>query len=742
MRITLLANSVRSGDHELVNSDDQLSLLNDDPITGQPSAPDLLGRTAFARSCADAIDRVAREGHSSVIALIGPWGSGKSSAVNLIRAELQAPGRAPVQKRRWEVSEFNPWYYETLSSLQNGFFNTLTQSLPKDKGKVARSAIGNVLKTVSPLGSLGSIVGVDGQGIVEKVGDLLSPERNVETQKAIAEKALQEAGQPILIVLDDLDRLAPDELLMVFKLIRLTGRLPHVHYLISYDEQTLLDVLTRTGLVGSDGGRRAQDYMEKIVQIRLDLPPLRTYQASSLIDQTLSALARRHDVALEESDLNRFSTAYRLALRDRLDTPRALRRYFGQADVFLTEVKGEVDFVDFLLLTWLRSTEPLTYNLLIKHKSELVGRTTLGTDPLGDVAEAKKRWHELLAGAKVSETHLDGVASVLGLLFGRWSDVWAGRSVRREREQKKGRVANPDYFERFFAFGVPAEDIPDATVAIALDQIGRDIQGTELQIVNGAYLVSPELVLTKIEEQNLSSPIEATPLLLWLIDRHHAAPQSSGLFSPKEQTVALAARLLVEFSPAIQRAMMQDMMTAPHGFELVASVVQMLRVDETRSRAYQPEKELADEEERLARDREFIAYCRTEFDKQGAKSPLDIPDDTWFAIWPWQEIDFIDAVGWVREAIESGRWDVLDALARFVSTSTVIGVDHPQSQISDFSESVVTEAIGLPHIFETLRSQLDQAENPDAFNRVVATPDTRRRYALARLRAMRDSASH
>ena len=44
--------------------------------------------------------------------------------------------------------------------------------------------------------------------------------------------------QPILVVIDDLDRLQPDELLLVFKLIRLVGRLPSVGYILAFDERT------------------------------------------------------------------------------------------------------------------------------------------------------------------------------------------------------------------------------------------------------------------------------------------------------------------------------------------------------------------------------------------------------------------------------------------------------------------------------------------------------------------------
>ncbi len=45
------------------------------------------------------------------------------------------------------------------------------------------------------------------------------------------------------MILDDLDRLTAEELMQVFKLVRLVGRLPYVYYLLGYDEQTLVDLI-------------------------------------------------------------------------------------------------------------------------------------------------------------------------------------------------------------------------------------------------------------------------------------------------------------------------------------------------------------------------------------------------------------------------------------------------------------------------------------------------------------------
>jgi hypothetical protein len=118
------------------------------------------------------------------------------------------------------------------------------------------------------------VVGVDASGTVGLVGALIAGDRSPEKLRAEAADGLAGLEHPILVVLDDLDRLDPDELLFTFKLVRMLGRLPNVYYLIAYDEDTLLDILRRTDLVGDAPGR-AQQYLEKMVQVRLDVPPAR-----------------------------------------------------------------------------------------------------------------------------------------------------------------------------------------------------------------------------------------------------------------------------------------------------------------------------------------------------------------------------------------------------------------------------------------------------------------------------------
>jgi hypothetical protein len=88
----------------------------------------------------------------------------------------------------------------------------------------------------------------------------------------------------VLVVIDDLDRLTPIEAVEMTSLVKSLGDLPNVIYLLSYDEMKLIDLINK-GL-GVDG----RDFLEKIVQYPVHLPPIANEDLVRLLDSDLSAL--------------------------------------------------------------------------------------------------------------------------------------------------------------------------------------------------------------------------------------------------------------------------------------------------------------------------------------------------------------------------------------------------------------------------------------------------------------------
>jgi hypothetical protein len=278
--------------------------------------------------------------------------------------------------------------------------------------------------------------------------------------------------------MDDLDRLTPEELLVVFKLVRLVGHLPGVYYLISFDERTLLDVLQRSELVGNSEPR-AREFLEKIVQVRLDLPAFRERDADLLVDRSLAAVLASNSLTLTPGEQQRLSEAYYRHLQARLRTPRAIKRFFGQVDATLGQLTGNVDIVDFLLVTFLRTSEPRAYQLLWQHRAELTGTSVdLPSRPDEQPEQLIDRWRTRLQDAGVAEQHLDSVIGLMGMLFAPLRQALGYGANTQAIALRRG-IGSIDYFDRYMVFGIPDDDLPEHTFDTALQQLADGTPGTE-----------------------------------------------------------------------------------------------------------------------------------------------------------------------------------------------------------------------------------------------------------------------
>ena len=97
--------------------DSMPNYFNDSPI--ETAEDDRYGITPFAESIAKSILTIQHP-IGTTIALNGPWGSGKSSAINLIRTALQR-----ANDERLIVTDFKCWWYRGEEALALAFLQNL-----------------------------------------------------------------------------------------------------------------------------------------------------------------------------------------------------------------------------------------------------------------------------------------------------------------------------------------------------------------------------------------------------------------------------------------------------------------------------------------------------------------------------------------------------------------------------------------------------------------------------------------
>lgn len=122
--------------------------FNDEPFLDPEQGPDLLGHQQYARHMISLLGRVREQTETGVLALIGSWGSGKSSVLgNVTRRLREANG-----DDGWLIAELNPWLYSDLETLTLALFSEVREALPKDdRWSEVRQRIGGFGQSISPL---------------------------------------------------------------------------------------------------------------------------------------------------------------------------------------------------------------------------------------------------------------------------------------------------------------------------------------------------------------------------------------------------------------------------------------------------------------------------------------------------------------------------------------------------------------------------------------------------------------
>lgn len=424
-------------------------------------AEDRFGRGTFAKMITTRIDGAPVGLPSTVFGLVGPWGGGKTSLLNMVRDELKGAD--------WSVVDFSPWAAADASSLTSEFLSTLASAFGDEgEGGRLRETIFSYSRVAIPfLGLLGPL-GTVAQSAASAGIDLVNSQRPPwhVAFKDLADK-IAARGRRVLIIADDIDRLEPTELVALLRVIRLLGRFENVHYLLAYDQDTIESVLTSQGLTG-----RTTSFMEKIVQYPFEVPPMASIDKRRLLNQTVRSLIDRADessirISADQLDIREQRALSLISiLLDGLATPRSFTRFQEQLNSYATLVSfDEVDVLDFVAVTYLRVFHHALWATLPRWRGELTTRKPSATTPDGGVDPLTEQMRRL-----ADERNYRPALSMIGFLT---EDVSTG--THGGAESFSPRFANADYFERYFITHLADDDVSDALVAEALRElvIGR-----------------------------------------------------------------------------------------------------------------------------------------------------------------------------------------------------------------------------------------------------------------------------
>lgn len=335
---------------------------------------DKLSRKGFAGIAAAALRKVPSSA-GMVVSIEGAWGSGKTSALAMIEALLLTEGSPALPL----IVHFNPWLVGEKDALLRHFLSKIASTVnlndrSRDGKKVAKeikayAKVFDLVKLIPGAEPWASMI----KSVVEAAGnatDAISEYKtpDIEAYKQRVEEALQKFDRPIIVFIDDIDRLFPLEVFEMVRIIKAVGGLPRLGYVVAWDSVYVSSALEKLGVP------LATSYLDKIVQVRMPLPNLSLVARRKLINDALDELDPEVLRQRFRNQDERLGSLYHSGLRDLLDQPRDIARVFNAVRMMEPLLRDEIVFADILGLAALSVKAPAVFELLKKKPHLFAGR--------------------------------------------------------------------------------------------------------------------------------------------------------------------------------------------------------------------------------------------------------------------------------------------------------------------------------------------------------------------------------
>ncbi|PYT56973.1 MAG: hypothetical protein DMG35_21145 [Acidobacteria bacterium] len=618
--------------------------------------------------------------------------------------------------------EFNPWQWAAQDQLADAFFREIALALGKeDETKVAKqraerfSAYAAYLKVGSHiatgirplLASAFAVAGVLGLGgsfiapwmkpylavggslflclaafiawssdFAEKAATAFSSlqklkEKNLQERKGEVAGLLRQLKSPLLVVIDDLDRLTADEVRVVFQLIKANADFPNLVYLTLFQRDVVEQNLEKW-TCGS-----GKDFLEKIVQVGFDVPQVEQSKLQGVLFARLDEILADPKFS-KNFKPSRWANLFTSGLAPYFQTLRDVYRYLGVLDVRVAGMapRGsfEVNPIDLIALEVLRVFEPGVFHLLPRNKERLTRPyDARGGKNISEIErEEKLRLDSLTAAAhKESRAHAE---EILKQLFPK---VSTGNQDQYYREL---RVCHPDVFDRYFLLSIPEGDISQAHLDSLLASTGnRDALVSRFNELREKGLLAVALDRLEAYKQKVSLA-DAVPFIAALFDIGDDLPEGQpGMFAiPTWMHASRIIRWYLKEEPDItkRRSYLAEAMKISQGL-------------------YLPVMKVAIE---------------TDSQKEGRTQSERLLDDT--------SVDDLKQilVEKIRKAAESGR------LAAHPQLGTLLGVwaewagpDEPKSWVENFTQTDE----GLVVFLEAMTEKATSAGSDDSLPREI-----------------------
>ena len=313
---------------------------------------DLLGRDGLIEMIRNSI-RSSNSDHVYVIGIKGPWGSGKTTIINLVKKRmLQKDNNIII------IDDFDPWIFGTQEALLIAMYDEILSKTGMKCSLYSNWAMVNKLKkTVANYnkwsGILDSFIGVE--------------HSDYEAIKQLKQKIsayLSALNKKIVFIIDNIDRTEVDNILFLFKIIGSVFDFPNIVYVLAYDDKRIQEVF-------ADVKKVNPRYIEKIVQQEIVIPDISSERLETICENSMKTIL--HLYGVPEEEVYRYETLIRTVCNS-VTNLRQLKRYLNTSFITVFCYDNVLYKPHLLAIETIRFFEPFLYEMIKNNPRYFISR--------------------------------------------------------------------------------------------------------------------------------------------------------------------------------------------------------------------------------------------------------------------------------------------------------------------------------------------------------------------------------
>jgi len=554
-------------------NDDESDFLTNDDLAITNLSEDILGRTEKAHKLALNIQNYLNSANSSlkkrkensfVIAVLGKWGEGKTSFINLIVEKLTLENNETKNNltraccncfkiigfilklsgcssdANIEILQWDPWYFPAKTDIGKQLHRLI-------EARCRITSLINALPTIGVASLLTLILSYLVWTHLEKVGSIillfliitiilyiLSPQKQKQMWNQVLDKiswvfsydpinsllnkykfnylgTKSELGEitknrKLLIVIDDIDRMKPTQIKQIFDLVKGVGNLPNVVYLIAFDK------IVVSKAINPDNPTEREKYLDKLINCQV---PLYYNYRELLIKRITEELKTSEREIYIPPELGNVITNLREIKQLTSSTKEALSfiKNSIKDDSFYIVGNQKIDLQDINL------SQLLCIRAILLHNKAIYDLISENKEILTASDFKNEEVQQKLANFKESINNLSqsyALKQLVDSLFPIERDLNYKKDIQSipelwciaisELRKSPRSIWHPNYFEVFFALSYPKYLVNSNQYSLLLQEDNQNKQENIYQIISD--IIKKCFSKQTFEKQNLDSKMD------------------------------------------------------------------------------------------------------------------------------------------------------------------------------------------------------------------------------------------